>query len=327
MSALRVEEYSHASREAWDTFVRQSKNATFLFERAFMEYHAQRFVDASLLVYDESDRVIALLPANRKGSVVQSHAGLGLGGLLTDKRMSIVRSLAVFEALVLAMQAREVTSLEYKTIPHFYHRHPAEEDRYALFLLGAELYRRDVLSVVAAQHRLAFRKGRISDYNKARRLGLTVERLATLEEFWPILSSHLRSKHGADPVHTLAEMQALQDTFPAIIEAYGVRVDGALAAGCVVYGTDQLAHVQYIGSTEAGRGTGALDLLFSHLINERFAHLPWFDFGGCNLNDGLFLNRGLAEFKEGFGARAVVHDFYRVDITAAPLDRLRAEAL
>lgn len=43
--------------------------------------------------------------------------------------------------------------------------------------------------------------------------------------------------------------------------------------------------------------------------------LFWYlDFGISNENDGRYLNLGLIEQKEGFGARTVVHDFYRLTV-------------
>ena len=42
-------------RRAWDDFVRSSRNGTFLFERAYMEYHADRFKDHSLVISNERD--------------------------------------------------------------------------------------------------------------------------------------------------------------------------------------------------------------------------------------------------------------------------------
>ncbi len=48
-----VRPYNESFCETWDEFVRCSRNATFLFRRAFMDYHRDRFVDASLLLFDE----------------------------------------------------------------------------------------------------------------------------------------------------------------------------------------------------------------------------------------------------------------------------------
>ena len=44
---MRVAKYHKVSQqtEAWNTLVAQSKNGTFLFDRRFMDYHADRFRD------------------------------------------------------------------------------------------------------------------------------------------------------------------------------------------------------------------------------------------------------------------------------------------
>ena len=69
-----------------------------------------------------------------------------------------------------------------------------------------------------------------------------------------------------------------------------------------------------MATSAAGRDNGALDLVLAHLIDDVFAAKPWFDFGISNEMDGQVLNEGLIDFKEGFGARAVSHDFYRLDL-------------
>ena len=73
-----------STRKAWDAFAAASRNGTFLFRRDFMEYHSDRFEDASLLIYD-GNKLLGLLPANRSrrdAATVESHGGLTYGGLL-----------------------------------------------------------------------------------------------------------------------------------------------------------------------------------------------------------------------------------------------------
>ena len=48
-------------------------------------------------------------------------------------------------------------------------------------------------------------------------------------------------------------------------------------------------------------------------VTEVYDGRRYFDFGISNEDGGRYLNRGLAAQKEGFGGRAVVHDFYEVD--------------
>ena len=63
-----------------------------------------------------------------------------------------------------------------------------------------------------------------------------------------------------------------------------------------------------------GRNVGALDFIIDKLINEVYSNKKYFDFGISNEDGGRFLNTGLIAQKEGFGARAVVHDFYEFEV-------------
>ena len=82
---IEIHRYTAAYHRDWNDFVSESSNGTFLFLREYMEYHVDRFTDYSLLVYD-GNKLLALLPANRSGDVLYSHAGLTYGGLVVTTR-------------------------------------------------------------------------------------------------------------------------------------------------------------------------------------------------------------------------------------------------
>ena len=69
----QIQKYSNEHYKEWNNFVANAKNATFLFHRDFMEYHQDRFEDYSLLIFDDSQELIAVLPANRIGETLFSH--------------------------------------------------------------------------------------------------------------------------------------------------------------------------------------------------------------------------------------------------------------
>ena len=83
---ITVKRYEARDKEAWDRFVRASKNHLFMFERDYMDYHRDRFFDHSLMFYRE-DELIAVLPACEKDCVLFSHAGLTYGGFITNEKM------------------------------------------------------------------------------------------------------------------------------------------------------------------------------------------------------------------------------------------------
>ena len=62
---MKMIKYRIEHKNKWDNFVHNSKNATFLFQRDFMDYHQDRFEDFSLMVY-KNETLYALLPANKK---------------------------------------------------------------------------------------------------------------------------------------------------------------------------------------------------------------------------------------------------------------------
>jgi len=322
---MKLVSYACEHAAAWNAFVARSKNGTFLFDRGYMDYHRDRFEDVSLMIHDEAGELAAVFPANRRDRAVISHGGLTYGGLVIGPDMGTPQFLDVFAALLGHLKASGFESLEYKVVPSIYHLYPADEDKYALFLLGAELCRRELSSAILPMKRLPLRKGRKSDLSKALRNGLRVEESDRWVEFWTILSANLQARHSLKPVHRVQEMQLLHSRFPANIRLFAVLAGADVVAGTVIYETPQVAHAQYIGCGDAGRKSGALDILLSHLLDEVYAAKPYFNFGISTTHNGRFLNRGLVDFKESFGGRSVAQDCYRINLLTGDLPALRAD--
>ena len=59
---------------------------------------------------------------------------------------------------------------------------------------------------------------------------------------------------------------------------------------------------------------GALDMLFSHLLNEADLGCPYFDFGTSAEDDSNEIVSPLMFQKQGFGGRAVCYDRYEYDL-------------
>ncbi len=79
---MQVVRYSPDFRVRWNQFVDRSKNGTFLFNRDYMEYHADRFEDHSVLVIDDKGNIQAVLAGSVHGQQLVSHGGLTYGGLV-----------------------------------------------------------------------------------------------------------------------------------------------------------------------------------------------------------------------------------------------------
>ena len=326
---MKIVQYTNVQAGEWDAFVRESKNGTFLLERSFMDYHSDRFSDCSLMIY-EDDCLVGLFPANweEKGRIVWSHQGLTYGGLLLLEEATQLQVLQMFQAIMLwYLDYLQAARLVYKPIPYIYSGCAASEDLYALFRMGAKLKCRGVSSAVAMSHPLKMRKLRVRGAKKAIDNGLYIDRMSeedwpTLKAYWDVLTEVLETHHGVAPVHTVEEMALLMSRFPQQIKLYLVRREKRIVAGCVIFISRQVAHIQYIAASAEGRGLGALDLLFRHLINERFKQMAYVDFGISTEHGGMYLNEGLIFQKEGFGARSVCYDTYEVEFDRTIIEQM-----
>ncbi len=312
---LTVQRYRSDDAVEWDRFIQASRNGTFQLERGYLEYHRERFVDCSLLVRDEAHRIVALLPANRDGNAVHSHAGLSYGGFVYGADSGALDASAAFKAVLAYLGAQGIEVLHYKPVPAIHHRHPAQEDLLALFEAGALLSGRQALSVVPRESRLAFRSRRRRGVGQARRAEIEVAESTDLSRFWTLLAEVLDHRHGATPVHSLAEIELLHSRFPAQIRLFLAIRAGETVAGVLVFESERVARAQYICSGEHGRRHGALDAVFQHLLEVVYRDKPWFDFGSSHHTDGS-LNEGLILHKEEFGARTIVQDQYLLRVVA-----------
>jgi hypothetical protein len=307
---LTVHSYEPGARDIWDGVVRAARARHFMFERAYMDYHDDRFEDASWLVLLDGSP-IAALPASRHGDELVSHGGLTFGGLLSTRELTTVRAIAAVAALAPALRAAGFRRLVYKPMPHLYHLEPAEEDLYALTSAGASLVARDVTAAVSPAVPRTYSRGRergVRAANGRVELGESDR----IEEFWTLLRAVLVERHGVEPVHSVSEMRSLADRFPGRIRLFVALEDDEIVAGTVIFQTPTVAHAQYIAVGRRGRELFALDALFDHLLVEVYP-LMWFDFGISNERDGR-INEGLARHKESYGARAIVHDRYALEL-------------
>lgn len=302
--------FTDAHAPEWDAFVRKAR-APFLFERGYMDYHRDRFPDASVLLYD-AGRLTALFPATAEGDTVFSHRGLTYGGLVHE-RATIGKIIELFDALSDHHERAGYSTCVYKPVPYIYADYPAQDDLYALFRLGATLEARSISASIPVAARMPFTESRRGGLRKSAQAGVHVAESDDLAAFWSLLEATLLERHAARPVHRLEEIALLRSRFADRIRLYVASAGGGVGAGCIVYNVGSVAHVQYIASTPEGRRAGLLDALFDHLVNHVAVAQgkTWFDFGVSTEDGGRVLNANLAFQKEGFGGRGVVYDTYR----------------
>lgn len=309
--------YEPSMKDEWDHFVENSKNGTFLFKRDYMEYHSDRFTDNSLVILHKNN-IYSLLPASKTGNTISSHAGLTYGGLILNNNATVAGILDLMKVLAERFKKDGMSDWIYKPVPHIYHKIPAEEDLYALFRLNADLIVRNVSSTIgfsaSADFKLPFRQLRTRGVKKALKEGITIQKETVFKDFWEILENNLQTKYHTHPVHSLSEIEILANNFPENIQLFTAVKDEQTLAGTLCYLCNETVHCQYISASPKGKESGALDLLFSRLIQHFSSTMRYFDFGTSNEEQGRYLNEPLIFFKEGFGARALCYDTYAIKL-------------
>lgn len=316
MKLLPAAQFSEAAQ---DELIAKAWTGTFLHTRRYLAHQGSRFRDVSLAICDDDGGLIALFPAAvdpGDETRVVSHPGLTYGGILHDGRLRGETMLEALIAISRSYAEQGFRVLRYKTVPYIYHTVPAGDDLYALFRLSARRYRCDLLSTIDLSDRPAPSGRRRRGLKNASKAGVQVREGAEfIPALWTVLEENLARKHGVRPVHTAAEMAQLQGLFPERIRIVAGLVGDEVHAGVVLFATPRVVHAQYIASSTLGYQVAALDAVFDQCIaGAAESGARYFDFGSSTDEEGWSLNTGLFQFKSEFGAGAVAHEFYELDL-------------
>lgn len=140
---FEIRKYNDADKEVWNAYVEHARNATFLFNRNYMDYHSDRFKDYSLMFY-KNGKLHSLLPAHEREEIFCSHFGLTYGGLIMNKDVTAADVVQLFKELNEYLRQQGFKKVLYKPVPWVYHQMPSEEDLYAIYwVCKARIVKRD----------------------------------------------------------------------------------------------------------------------------------------------------------------------------------------
>jgi Acetyltransferase (GNAT) domain len=314
-----IRSYGPADAQAWEDLIGRSCNGTFMHTRRLISYHEDRFADLSLLLENHRGHVAGVFPAAEHPAdprMVVSHPGLTYGGVVHDGSVCGASMVGALESIAEHYRGLGYQKLRYKAVPAIYHSRPAEDDLYALYRLGARRFRSDLSATIDLANRGRVTQRRVRSRKRALAEGVrTEESWADVAAFWPVLEQNLTYRHGASPVHSLAEIQMLHDRFPEDVLLIAARIGAELVGGAVMFVAGPVMHMQYTATTDRGRATTATDPVMEHGIELGVKRgCRYFDFGVCTVDEGRSLDQDLYRFKVSFGAGGVVYDHYELDL-------------
>lgn len=313
---FKVVRYNASFKDRWNSFVNEAKNSTFLFHRDFMDYHSDRFLDFSVLIFKDEE-LYALLPANRVDNKVISHQGLTYGSFILKDSSKLFYAFEAFKAMLAFYEAEGVSELEIRVIPTFYNKMPSDELDYFLYKANAKLLKKDVLMIIDYAHKLRFQKNRREGINKALRSRLELRVDSNFKGFWnDVLIPNLKNKHNVSPVHSLDEIELLASRFPSNIKQVNIYKDNKVVAGTTVFLTETTVHPQYVSGNSDKNSFGSLDLAYDYIINKMCDDKRYFDFNISSEENGTKINESLIFWKESCGARGHTANTYLIETSS-----------
>lgn len=280
-----------------------------------MEYHQDRFIDFSLLFFNDEE-LWAVLPANIVRNSVYSHQGLTFGGLLFHPSISADETKSILKVLEFFLREKEITNITIKSIPQFYFKYPLIDLNKILIDSNYEIISRNHVLAIDYNEPLSIHKTKRKHYRN-NKYDFEIKQSNNFNSFWnQILIPLLNDKYNTKPVHTLSEITMLSKSFPENIKQYDIYLEGEILAGITIFENEYVVKSQYGATTTKGQKTRALDYLFLHLINlfkESGKH--FFSMGTvADDNYELGFNPGLLKQKEELGCTVFEQPIFKIEL-------------
>lgn len=302
---IEIVPYQPSLQGVWDTFVDRSRNGHFMMRRGYLDYHADRFVDRSLLFF-RAGEPIALLPAHNVGGELISHGGLPFGGLVASPVTLHADAKGIVESLLAWLPENGFHRLVYTPAPTRYHAAPFEDDLYLLQEAGARCHSMRLSNGFAGPVPALIGKATKRNLRKAeRRFPGSFFETNDITLFWSHLERCLREQKGARPLHSAAEMRLLRDRFPEHIRLFLAEMEGEIVAGEVIYLTAAVLRFQYSFRHRSDSSSVSRRLYLWLAAHPEFTR-AWIDLGTSIDPVTGVIDTGLLTSKEQSGARGTV---------------------
>ena len=318
--------YSEKHEEIWDKFVMEdSVNGTFLQTRRFLNYHpAERFVDASIMLYDKG-KIVSVCPActviENGEKVFFSHKGSTFGGLIINRKYyHAEKVLQVIELLNSYLKDNGYKKCVLKITPDLFARESNSLLQYCLqnknYQSYMELNTYIDLDAISGNIIDYFDRNKKRNIEKCEAHSLTFRRLVTdkeIEDFYKLLTKNLE-KYNLKPIHTVDEIKEFKNNrLTNETEFYGVfREEEQIAGGMMfVFKQTNVIHAQNLSADYTFTEYSPITYLYYKVIEQAkktgYSKLSW---GISTENQGKDLNMTLVRNKESYGSKYSLNTIY-----------------
>lgn len=310
-----ISRYKPSERAIWDEFVSSSSNGTFLFRRSFMDYHKDRFMDNSYLIW-ERNRLLALFVAGVANNaadptILIAHPGLTYGGLVHKADTKYYEVEKAYSEVVRLAKEEGFKKIIIKPVSRAFCSEFSEAQNFYFFVNNFSIVSREVNSVIDLTKPVLITRARKKNLRKSESLGLSIRPSPDCSQFYSIMVESLSKTHGVSPVHTQVELQQLMADNPENIKHYVAVLNEAVVGGTILFidRTRGFVHTQYTHANSVGRDARAIDALVMNTISEaQSVGITRLSFGISTVKG--VLNPSLLSQKEDFGSLIELMDIY-----------------
>ncbi len=311
--------YTAKRQKEWDDFIQRSSNGTFLHQRSYMDYHAERFNDFSLMIF-EGLKLRAVLPAHRIGNEIFAHKGLTYSDFIFQKKLKTAAKIEIVRQALAFLFQNDLNSLYINSIPFVFQPLTDESCTYIYHKAGGELQEIKPFWISDRRFGLKINHNRQKNYKKLLSYGFKIEEDPQhIAEFWPIVVQNLKLRYNSQPTHSMDEIKLLINRFPKHIRLFTIRQKSEILAGALVYFINHTAHFQYIHALNSPESRQAVEFLTYELV-QKFKNYAYVSFGSSSVGDNN-INENLVYWKESFGCHIINQLSFRLN--PAFYDRLK----
>lgn len=298
----RIVRYSSEWRNKWDIFVQQSRSPFVIFNRVFIEYHADRFCDHSLILVDENHKIAAIYPLNLTvDRTIHGHQGLTYGGIILPLRASPSLVEQSIQRLIEYCVGLRVNSIVLKPVPSQLTSSSNDDILYFLHRYGFVQLYTELSSYISQSTKLKISDSRRSSARRAERNQATYTDKLCLPTLHSLVTNALL-RHDTTPTHSLEELVYLQENNRNDIFMRSVCIANRTESVALIFDYGRFWHTQYLAVSSEGGNMGALDYLLLKLIAESRLSLKGLSFGISTTQKGSYLNEGLYFYKQSFSS-------------------------
>jgi len=302
--------YHENDAGSWNNFITRSANGTFLHHRDYMDYHAERFNDFSLMIY-QGEKLKAVLPAHRENEVVYAHNGLTYSDFIFHYKLKLEHKINIIYHALKYLHENKITALHIKTIPFVFTRIIDQSNEYIYHQLQAKLQYVKPFFVYLNENEIKPNRNRNKNLKKiAEKNYQIVENINHLSEFWQLVIKNLKERYHSQPAHQLNEIQLLTQRFPDQIKLYTLWSGSNILSGALVYYINKAIHFQYIHSVTQKNERDAVEWLIFNIL-KKHEQQKYISFGTSAVKANN-LNKGLVYWKQSFGSTLINQYHYEV---------------